>query len=131
MQKVWTEDTPKSLLKNWHGQVMKANLHQYFKKELDNFGNFTNRIEYNPIFKKTNQGGDKSCCESKWLVQNTEEHDMPNKIIPKTMTKGPRNITIDRFFLTPHPNWKLVVGIKTFVLVLILFPNELKKQLPK
>lgn len=60
MQKVWTEDTPEGLQKKFFNIVAKELAWRgnegafasifHFKKELNNFGNFTNRIEYNPVF---------------------------------------------------------------------------------
>jgi hypothetical protein len=38
----------------WCGNECASASIYHFKKETDNSGNFTNRIEYNPVFNKTN-----------------------------------------------------------------------------
>jgi hypothetical protein len=72
------ENTPEVLQKKFYflasyelarrggeGAQYKTNV---FKEELDNRGCQTGRIEYNPIFSKTAQGGAKKLTDSKWLI---------------------------------------------------------------
>lgn len=135
MQKVWDENTPEGLQKKFFNVVAKelawrgnegvfATIY-HFNQETDNFGKLTNRIEYNPMFNKTNQGGGKSCCDSKWLVPNLVHLDVcPVRLFLKLMEKRPKNVTTDKLFLTPNPSWRLSgstkwyknipVGINTF-----------------
>ncbi|XP_074031508.1 uncharacterized protein [Leptinotarsa decemlineata] len=72
----WDENTPIGLLRKfyhiatvelaWRGGEGAACLVDYFHIEKDNNGSPTNRIECNPIFSKTCQGGSKNCASSKW-----------------------------------------------------------------
>lgn len=77
----------------------------YFKEERDNTGTKTGRIEYNPIFSKTTQGGERPCASSKWLVRNTKNPDIcPIRLYGKFLLKRQNNKS-ERFFLTVNPNW--------------------------
>lgn len=79
----------------------------YFKDDIDNIGQPTGRIEYNPIFDKTTQGGDKPCAPSKWLVINRGQPDIcPVRLFKKFMEKR-KLINVPRLFLTVNPSWKM------------------------
>jgi hypothetical protein len=54
----------------WRGGEASNCLLHYFRKETENDGTMTGRIEYNPVFTKTTQGGSQKCANSKWLIQN-------------------------------------------------------------
>lgn len=45
----------------------------FFKMEKFHDGTPTNRIEYNPIFSKTRQGGSHLLTDSKWLIKNNAD----------------------------------------------------------
>jgi hypothetical protein len=80
----------------------------HFKKETNNSGNLTTRIEYNTVFNKTNQGGDKTCCASKWLIPNAVDPNVcPVRLFLKLMGKRSNNVKTDRFFLTSNKHWRL------------------------
>lgn len=65
------------------------------------------RIEYNPVFSKTAQGGDKKITDSKWLVPNTKETKLcPVRLFKKLLSKRGNTIKSDRLFLTPNPFWQ-------------------------
>lgn len=65
-------------------------------------------MEYNPIFSRTSQGGDKKLSNSKWLVANTIDADLcPVRLYRKLISKRGQNITTQRLFLTVNPNWKM------------------------
>lgn len=78
--KIFDETNPEGLQKKfffiasyelaWRGGEGYKCMVYFFKEEIDNHGLFTNRIEYNPIFSKTAQGGAKKLTESKWLITN-------------------------------------------------------------
>lgn len=80
------EDNPEGLQKKfftiasfelaWRGGEGVKSLIHYFRTESDNFGNETRRIEYNPVFSKTAQGGAQHLEDSKWLVPNYEDSDL-------------------------------------------------------
>jgi hypothetical protein len=117
MQKIWDENTP-GLLKifyiitakelAWRGNEGAYTKIDFFKFKTSNSGNSTGRIEYNPLFCKTAQGGSKRCANSKWLVANTEDDSIcPVRLYRKILQKRPKNLTTDRFFLTPNPHWKI------------------------
>lgn len=67
------ENTPDGLIKKvfyifsyelaWRGGEATKCMHNFFKPEIDNIGNKTGRIEYNSIFSKTAQGGNKKCAD--------------------------------------------------------------------
>jgi hypothetical protein len=42
----------------------------FFKEETNNIGDKTGRIQYNPLFMKTTQGGSRKLADTKWLVKN-------------------------------------------------------------
>jgi hypothetical protein len=125
LQKDWSENTPEGLQKKfyftaakelaWRGnEGANAKLH-YFQFEQDNFGNPTERIEYNPIFGKMRQGGSKSCAESKWLVSNTINQNLcPVRLFKKLIQKRPKHVTWDRLFLTQNPNWNSTDGVEWY-----------------
>lgn len=78
----------------------------FFKEEKKADGMFTNRIEYNPIFSKTCQGGAQKCSDSKWLVQNiTDQVVYPVRLFRKLLQKRGLHIKIDRLFLTVNRYW--------------------------
>lgn len=116
MALLWDEETPDGLQKKnfhicafelaWRGNEAAYCKIHYFKEEINIMGNFTGRIQYNPIFTKTTQGGSKSCASSKWLVGNKINTNFcPVRLFKKLLTKRPHQITTDRLFLTPNPNW--------------------------
>lgn len=91
----------------WKGGEGAAAKVEYFAKELDNKNNFTGRIEYNPIFTKTAQGGPKKLSDSKWLIENTKNPGVcPARLFHKLIEKRGNSIKVDRLFLTPNPKWK-------------------------
>lgn len=124
MQKIWDENTPEGLQKKffiiaskelaWRGNEAAYATTHYFKMEMDNYGNSTNRIEYNPIFTKTNQGGSKRCSDSKWLIPNSDTNICPVRLYHKILEKRPKRITNDRFFLAPNPQWQLTKSLGWF-----------------
>lgn len=68
--------------------------------------NFLGRMEYNPVFTKTTQGGAKKCAESKWLAPNEVNPNVcPVRLFKKIKSKRGPNITTDRMFLTCNPSW--------------------------
>ncbi|MVN24870.1 DUF3504 domain-containing protein, partial [Staphylococcus aureus] len=83
-----------------------ACLVDYFHIEKDNNGSPTNKIEYNPIFSKTCQGGSKNCASSKWLVQNSDNNACPVRLFIKLLSKRGTNIKTNRLFLRPNRHWK-------------------------
>jgi integrase len=91
----------------WRGGEAKRCLTHYFKEECRNDGSLSGRIEYNPIFTKTTQGGSNKCAESKWLTTNIDntEH-CPVRVLKKLLSKRTNNIKSDRLFLTENPFWK-------------------------
>lgn len=91
----------------WRGGEGARCLTHFFNEELDNTGTPTGRIEYNPIFSKTAQGGAKPLTESKWLIPNTTQSAVcPVRLYHLLARRRGDNITTDRFFLTPNPFWK-------------------------
>lgn len=116
LQKYWDEDSPEGLRNffyfiaakelAWRGNEGSKVLVQHFQEESDNFGNKTNRIEYNPIFEKTAQGGAKKCASSKWLIPNPESDLCPVRLFRKLLQKRPKKVSIERLFLTPNRGWK-------------------------
>ncbi|KAJ8915443.1 hypothetical protein NQ315_003204 [Exocentrus adspersus] len=61
----------------------------YFLEEKDNMGNYTGRIEYNPVFSKTTQGGSRKLADSKWLIPNIGNAKIcPVRLFKKLMEKG-------------------------------------------
>lgn len=79
----------------------------FFKEETDNIGAKTGRIEYNPIFSKTTQGGARKLADSKWLVKNETDHSFcPVRMFLKLQDKRGK-VTNTRLFLTPNPHWKI------------------------
>ena len=85
MVQILNENTPDGLQKKffliasfelaWRGGEGASCFTYYFKPEIDNKGLITGRIEYNPVFSKTAQGGSKPLTSSKWLTKNK---DNPN-----------------------------------------------------
>lgn len=117
MQTFWDEDNPYGLQKKffnivatelaWRGNEAAFALTHYFKRITDHYGNDTGRIEYNPIFTKTTQGGASRCANSKWLTQNVNNINVcPVRLFNKLMNKRPNHVTSERLFLTPNPFWK-------------------------
>ena len=91
---------------SWRGGEGYSACIQYFKEKTDNFGNPKGRIEYNPIFSKTTQGGSKKLSDSKWLIINFDNPQMcPVRLFKKLMEKRGNLIQTDRLFLTPNPYW--------------------------
>lgn len=84
--KLLDENTPDGLQKKffviasyelvWRGGEGAKCLMHYFKEEVDNGGLKTGRIEYNPIFSKSCQGGAQKLAESKWLIANVNNIDL-------------------------------------------------------
>lgn len=111
------EETPDGLQKKlffvlsyelaWRGGEGVKCLISYFKDDINNAGEKTDRMEYNPIFDKTTQGGEKPCAPSKWVVKNKINPDLcPVRLFKKFLEKR-NNINIPRLFLTVNPFWKL------------------------
>lgn len=107
---VLDENTPDGLIKKlfhifsfelaWRGGEACTSLVSHFRVEKDFCGNVTNRIEYNPIFTKTAQGGDRQCAKSKWLVSNNGSPDMcPVRLYHEYMSKR-QGIDNPRFFVS-------------------------------
>ncbi|XP_023310426.1 uncharacterized protein LOC111691585 [Anoplophora glabripennis] len=102
---LWDEDCPEGLQRKffhiashelaWRGgEGAVANI-EYFVEETDNFGKFTGRIEYNPIFSKTTQGGSRKLADSKWLITNINNPTIcPVRLFRKMMEKR----GIEQFF---------------------------------
>lgn len=111
------ENTPDGLQKKiyhiaavelaWRGgEAVNCKL-KYFKEETNNDGSITGRIQYNPIFSKTSQGGDKRLSDTKWLTSNIDNPNFcPVRLFKKMISKRTNNITTDRLFLTVNINWK-------------------------
>jgi hypothetical protein len=82
----WSEEEPVGLQRKfyhiaayelaWRGGEAANCKVFYFKIETDNSGQETRRVEYNPVFSKTAQGGNQKLADSKWLVANTEEESI-------------------------------------------------------
>lgn len=117
MINIWDEETPEGLQKKlfmiisvelaWRGGEGSMALIHHFREEKKNDGESAGRIQYNPIFTKTTQGGDKKCADSKWLTENREFSDKcPVRLFRKLQEKRNRKTKTDRLFLTPNPNWK-------------------------
>lgn len=113
---IWNEDTPEGLQKKffliasvelaWRGGEASSCLLHYFKRECGNDGTQTTRIEYNPVFTKTTQGGSQKCANSKWLIRNKETPaNCPVRLFEKLISKRTNNIKTDRLFLTVNPFW--------------------------
>ncbi|KAK9881460.1 hypothetical protein WA026_016346 [Henosepilachna vigintioctopunctata] len=109
------ENTPDDLQKKfyqicsvqlaWRGNEAVFCLTDYFKAECDNYGQPTGRIEYNTIFSKTAQGGEKHTAESKWFTPNENcEDKCPVRLLKKMLSKRTPNIKTNRLFLTPNPD---------------------------
>lgn len=113
---LWDENTPEGLQKKffhvaghelaWRGNEGAAAQLEYFVEEIDNRGEPTGRIEYNPVFSKTTQGGSKKMADSKWLVPNTLNEEICPVRLFKKLTSKRGSIKTKRLFLTPNPNWK-------------------------
>ncbi|KAK9871652.1 hypothetical protein WA026_014097 [Henosepilachna vigintioctopunctata] len=125
---IFDENTPDGLQKNfyqifsvelaWRGNEAVFCLTDYFKAECDNYGQPTGRIEYNTIFSKTAQSGEKHIAESKWLTPNKNcEDKCPVRLLKKMLSKRTPNIETNRLFLTPSIliGRKLKYGIKTIL----------------
>lgn len=117
MVKIHDEDTPDGLQKKlfliisvelaWRGGEGASAMVYHFKEETGNDGKPTGRIEYNPIFTKTTQGGDKKCASSKWLIINEENPaNCPVRLFEKLISKRGDNVKTDRLFLAVHPKWQ-------------------------
>lgn len=123
----WDENNPEGLQKKffhicafelaWRGnEAANCKVH-FFKEEIDSAGKFTGRVEYNPTFSKTTQGGSKQCANSKWLIPNlTNENLCPVRLFKKLVEKRSPNIQSDRLFLTVHPKWEKGVWFKNMPL---------------
>ncbi|KAJ8912784.1 hypothetical protein NQ315_002541 [Exocentrus adspersus] len=78
---------------------------EHFAKETDHQGNFTGKIEYNPVLTKTTQGGSKKLANSKCLIRSKGNlNECPVRLFEKYMEKR-GNLQVDRIFVTPNPNW--------------------------
>lgn len=83
---VWNEDNPIGLQRKffhvagyelaWRGGEASTCCVHHFCQEIDNAGIPTGRIQYNPLFTKTTQGGAKKLADSKWLTKNTINVDI-------------------------------------------------------
>lgn len=112
---IWDENTPSGLQRKlfhvmshelaWRGGEGTMAKIEHFHKQVDHKGDFTGRIEYNPVFTKTTQGGSKRLADSKYLVRNSKNLDeCPIRLFEKFMEKR-GNLEVDRFFVTPTLNW--------------------------
>lgn len=110
------ENTPEGLQKKlfyvasyelaWRGGEGASACIEYFIEETDNQGHITGRIEYNPVFSKTCQGGSKKITDSKWLIPNLNNTNIcPVRLFKKFIEKRTEHIKTNRFFLTVNPNW--------------------------
>lgn len=90
----------------WRGNEGAKCLINYFKEEFKNDA-ATGRIEYNPIFNKTSQGGNKKLADSKWLISNENKDICPVRLFKKLVAKRNDRIKTDRLFLTPNPAWRM------------------------
>ena len=117
IKKLYSEENPEGLQKKffflasyeliWRGGEAANCLVKYFKPEIDNTGRATGRIEYNPIFSKTAQGGNQRLEDSKWLTKNEHDSSMcPVRIFNLLLSKRSSKITSERLFLTVNPYWK-------------------------
>lgn len=92
----------------WRGGEGAACLIHYFREEMNVYNTPTGRIEYNPIFTKTTQGGAQKCADSKWLIPNkVKSSNCPVRLFKKLISKRTENARIksDRLFLTVNPAW--------------------------
>lgn len=115
--KIWNEETPEGLQRKFYhiaayelawrgGEATRCKIH-FFKEERNCYGILTNRIEYNPIFSKTCQGGSQKCTDSKWLTSNSKYPEIcPVRLYRKLLSKRSENVTSDRLFLTINSYWK-------------------------
>lgn len=114
--KSWDEDTPNGLQRKffhiaavelaWRGGEAVACMTKFFSEEINNDGTPTGRLQYNPIFTKTTQGGSQKTCEPKWLATNVfNKEKCPVRLFKKLMSKRGPNIKSDRLFLTPNLAW--------------------------
>ncbi|KAF5290970.1 hypothetical protein FQR65_LT11488 [Abscondita terminalis] len=121
MARLYDENQPEGLQRKlyhilafelaWRGGEAAYCKTTFFVSEIENNGKLTGRIEYNPLFSKTRQGGNNKLCDSKWITPNISEEDICPSI---SYTK---------------PFWKkkiLKVGIKMYQLELMKFLNGLK-----
>jgi hypothetical protein len=86
MIEIWDENTPNGLQRKlfhivgyelaWRGGEASTCCIQHFIEEKDKNGARTGRVEYNPVFSKTSQGGSKKLADSKWLVENKDNPDI-------------------------------------------------------
>lgn len=137
MMNLWDENTPNGLQKKffhiaafelaWRGgEAAQCKIH-YFKTEKNNDGTSTGRLEYNSIFSKTAQGGDKKLNDSKWLTENKENPDLcPVRLFYKILSKRGPNILTDRLFLTVNQYYEKE-GSKGWYKNMPIGPNELSK----
>lgn len=119
MVDVYDEETPDGLQKKfyliaavelaWRGGEGAACLVHYFREEMNVDNVPTGRIEYNPIFSKTSQGGAHKCADSKWLIPNkVKPNHCPVRLFKKLISKRLQNnrIKTDRLFLTVNRSWR-------------------------
>ncbi|XP_031335169.1 uncharacterized protein LOC116165037 [Photinus pyralis] len=108
------EDTPDGLERKfyyiasyelaWRGGEAAVAEVNFFHDEVSNSSVWSGRIEYNPVFSKTAQGGGRKLADSKWLVANTEKSEFcPVRLFKKLLSKRGPNVTTNRLFLTPKP----------------------------
>lgn len=112
----WNENTPEGLQRKfyhiaavelaWRGGEASACLTDFFHTETNNDDSLTNRIEYNPIFSKTCQGGSGFCTDSKYLVKNNDTNVCPVRLFKKLISKRGSNIKSKRLFMRPNRYWK-------------------------
>ncbi|XP_031337211.1 uncharacterized protein LOC116174575 [Photinus pyralis] len=111
------EDTPDGLERKfyyiasyelaWRGGEAAVAEVNFFHDEVSNSSVWSGRIEYNPVFSKTAQGGGRKLADSKWLVANTEKSKFcPVRLFKKLLSKRGPNVTTNRLFLTPKPLWR-------------------------
>uniref|UniRef100_A0A6P7G1I6 Uncharacterized protein LOC114333242 n=1 Tax=Diabrotica virgifera virgifera TaxID=50390 RepID=A0A6P7G1I6_DIAVI len=113
---LWNEDTPEGLQRKfyhiiavelaWRGGEVAACLTDFFRIETNNDGSVTNRVQYNPVFSKTCQGGSRRCTDSKFLIENNDSNVCPVRLFKKLLSKRGPNIKTDRLFLRTNRYWK-------------------------
>ena len=79
---------------------------EYFKDEINNEGHPTGRIEYNPVFAKTCQGGGAKLTDSKYLTPNLDNPGQCPVQLFKQFFEKRGNIITQRMFITPNPFWE-------------------------
>lgn len=116
MMEPYDETTPNGLIQKyyqyasfifaWRGNEGAKTKVEHYREELDLYGNQTGQIEYNPIFTKNNQGGEKKISTSRWIDNTGEIHTTAARLWREIMSRRPEDAKDSRFFLTPNQNWQ-------------------------